>query len=247
MYDAARLPRRHSNIMAFVLNSQGEVVHVFDALSSFGAGAPKLNQAGMTSDLKHHLERAKEKLSLPKLTAKKTTLTLPDVDGSDPLSGVRVYLWFGENHLDHFRVPTVEAVAARAEERAALKWSDAAHPISARALERWLAQVYPPAVMDGMGGFASIGGELSWKPAGEAGEFRFATLMGTVTFEMDNRNRSRYEGPLELVLKYRTDRAEPVALRGVLDTSIPRQGPDGRVNERVRMLTTLESLPAEKW
>lgn len=233
--------RGASNIRCFILDSSGKLVHAFDGLT---------NRHGDMGDMKRRmpnfflrqLDLAEARLELPAKVAEKKTLTLPTVAGAGDPAGVRVYLRFGENNLGHFQVPTVEAVALGKAEREALRFSDQPRTLSAAMLKSWLCQCYPPAVMDGMGGFRQISGTLTWKPAGQDANYRYAIISGIVSFELDNQGRAKYEGPLEMALRYRGDKRELADFRGVLSTIVPKQNPQGIPVEWIDMAVTIESL-----
>lgn len=233
--------RCRSNIAVLILDSAGKLVHSFDGLPEPG----NMLEMKKIMPVMLQVELAKAELKLGRVPppAKRAGLALPTAQGDGDPAGVRVYLKFGKNHLEHFKVPVVEAVPITKAEREALKWG-AERRLSVDLLRNWLKECYPPAVMDGMGGFRGISGELTWKPAGQEGAFRYAILSGTVRFELDNTNRAKYEGPLELALRYRMDRPDLLDLEGVLPTVIPRQNPQGQTVERVTMDVAFESLPA---
>ena len=73
------------------------------------------------------LPRAKNSVS-PKLA-------LPDVTGTAPLAGVRIYLTFGANKLNHYRTPTVEAVPTTKALRDSLRYPMQPTSLKAEALQ----------------------------------------------------------------------------------------------------------------
>lgn len=237
--------RCRSNITVCVLDSAGKLVHSFDGMPGQGEPVQQFRQK-MAGHCLRELETAKKLLGTLPTAAGEKKLTLPTTAGAGQPAGVRVYLRFGTNHLRHFRVPTVEAVEVSQAERQALAWSAKPKTLSARDIKAWLQECYPPAVMDGKGGFRGITGTLSWKPAGESAEFRYATLSGTISFELDNTGRAKYQGPLEIALTYPKDREDFIDLKGTLKTSIPRQNPEGRTVERVTMDVALEGIASER-
>jgi hypothetical protein len=197
----------------------------------------------MPGYFRQELQRANRLLgdSLP--NPKSTPGALPTIDGPIHPAGVRIILSLGENRLGHFRVPVVETVKISDDQRSALAYSANPRTIKAQVLQSWLAQIYPPAVMDGHGGMRSISGELTWTPAGRDQSHRFATLRGSVRFELDNRERISYQGPLDLVLSYSQDNDSLETLCGILQTRFPRNDQRGHPVERVSMTATLQSTP----
>lgn len=236
---------RFGNLLLCVLDSQGRFVRAF---SPFPGGS---NPTGlgfqserMGQFLKDQLDRATAGMELPRAVPAKKTLTLPDVTGAGKPNGVRVYLSFSANKINHFRVPVVEAVPLSAAQWQPLSYPASPGTLDAKVFHPWLEQIYPPAVMDGLGGFRSITGTLTFQPAGADKEFRYALVRGPVAFVLDNEFALRYQGQLELVLKYRQDSPDVVMLRGALTAKVPRQEFKGpRTVEYVTMTAAIESRP----
>jgi hypothetical protein len=193
-------------------------------------------------DFKRQLDQLLDGLSLPAGKAR-PRLTLPDVPGKEALAGARIYLTFGANKLNHYRTPTVEAVATSKELRGHLQYPDGTRPLPPEALRPWLEQIYPPAIMDGKGGFERIDAALSVRPAGRRGQARYALVEGDVKFTLDNFSRITYEGTLAIVVEYADGSAEPQRVRGVCTCTFPKHDMQGRRVERIRMTAALESLP----
>lgn len=96
--------------------------------------------------------------------------------------------------------------------------------------------MYPPAIMDGKGGFRKIEGAFRLEAAGSDEKHRYAMLEGDANFVLDNAARSEYRGRLSVVVRY-TPSGDIYSLRGILETSVPK-GP-----ERIAMTATIESRP----
>ena len=159
---------------------------------------------------------------------------------------IRIYVTLGENRLYHFLVPTVEAVSINEQEKQALRYSATPQKVEAEVLKRWLAQMYPPAVMDGHGGMERVSGTLTYSTAGENKTHRFATLRGTVRFELDNQTRITYQGPFDLVLHYKKTSDELVSVVGTVTSKIPRTDMRGNAVEHVPMTVAIESISVSK-
>lgn len=236
---------RFGNLLLCVLDEQGRFVRAF---SPFPGGSNPTG-LGFHSDrmgqfLKEQLVTATAGMELPREVPVKKTLTLPDVPDDGTLNGVRVYLSFSANKINHFRVPVVEVVPVSAAQWQPLRYPAGARELDAKVFRPWLEQMYPPAVMDGLGGFRSITGTLTIQPAGADREFRYAIVQGTIDFALDNEFAMRYQGPLELVLKYRHDSPDVATLRGTLTAKVPRQEFKGpRTVEYVTMTAAVESRP----
>jgi hypothetical protein len=226
---------RHLNLGLVVLDSTGKVVRSYlPRVQPPGFG---FDPEAQGRDFKWQLDDMLAGVQLPTVKAKTAPrLTLPDVTGPGRPAGARIYLTFAANRLNHYRTPTVEAVALTGEAREALRYPEAAREVPVTALRAWLEQMYPPAIMDGRGGFRSITGNLRLQPAEAVGEKRYAVLQGRVTFVLDNTAASTYTGELAVAVEYGTG-AEALSFRGVLEADVPK-GP-----ERIRMTAAIESRP----
>lgn len=195
-------------------------------------------------DFKRQIDKFLDGVPVPAFKpTERPKLALPDVRGKEPLTGVRIYLTFGPNRLNHYRTPTVEAVPTTKEVRESLRYPEQATALKAGALRSWLEQIYPPAVMDGKGGFERIDAALTLRPAGRHGAGRCALVEGDVKFALDNTTRITYQGKLAAVVEYLDDSAEPQRVRGVCECVFPKHNPQGQVVERIRMTAAIESRP----
>jgi len=228
---------RNVNIGLAVLNAQGEVLRSY--LPRVGPSAFGFDPEAQGRDFKWQLDDMLADVKLPafKAPAGPPRLTLPDVAGSRPLAGVRIFLTFAANRLNHYRTPTVEAVPTPDALREALRYPAAARTLPASRLRPCLEQMYPPAIMDGHGGFESIEGTLRFAPAEAMAGSRHALLTGQVRFTLDNAQRSAYTGELAVAVQYAAEGEEAQSLRGVLEARVPK-GP-----EWIRMTAALESRP----
>jgi hypothetical protein len=232
----------HINIGLFVLDANGKLLRhqtPFVRPPEF-----RFDPELQGRDFKRQINDLLEGLTLPANEGNPPIkLALPDVAGKEPLAGVRIYLTFGANRLNHYRTPTVEAVATTNAMRKALSYPERARKLSAEDLRPWLEQIYPPAIMDGKGGFERIDGTFTLCPAGREGDSRQALLEGDVRFVLDNNSRIGYDGRLAVVLDYSDKSADAMRARGVCACVFPKHNPQGQVVERIRMTAAIESRP----
>jgi hypothetical protein len=123
------------------------------------------------------------------------------------------------------------------EHRKALSYSAHEHEIKVADIQPWLEQMYPPAIMDGFGGFSKITGKLTASPAGKDKDYRYVLVKGDVSFELDNQGRASYSGKLDLVLRYPLKSPSLQSIRGVMASEVPK-GP-----EMIPMTVAIESRP----
>lgn len=234
VHDEAGFAGQHINMALVVLDAKGKVLR--SAIPLVRPPAFGFDPSAQGEDFAAQLARLIEGIDLPKGEAGKTSPTLPDVQGSDRPAGVRIYLSFSSNKLNHYRTPVVEAVPMSDDLRKALAWPASPRDLSAADLRPWLAQIYPPAIMDGKGGFRKIDGTFRLESAGSDDKFRYALLEGEAQFVLDNAARTSYEGTLSVVLRY-ARQGGLSSLRGVLETTF-QKGPDS-----ISMTATIESRP----
>lgn len=231
-----------SNILVFVLDSQGQYVHSFDAMTDQHPAPIHQLKKRMPGYFVQELNKAGKTLNLPTTTAASRTASLPTA----ATPGVRIYVSLGENRLNHFAVPVVEAVSFDKTELESLSYRNSKQTLEAPVFRRWLAQMYPPAVMDGHGGMEKVTGSLTYSPAGENATHRYAVVRGTVRFQLDNTSKISYTGPVDLVLRYTKQGDQLESVWGTMTTKIPRHGPQGRIEEMVPMTVAIEPITAPK-
>lgn len=240
LYHAAGLKQRHVNFALFVLDEQGQFLR--GVQPAIRPPAFQFNPEAQGRDFARQLNDLLAGLPVPRRPATTAlTLTLPDVEGAVTPTGVRIFLSFSANRLNHHRTPTVEAVPLADDLRKALVYPRKEGELPAAVVRSWLEQIYPPAIMDGKGAFRSLTGKLRFGPAAGNDRERWAIVRGKVQFVMDNSNRTEYSGDLEMALRYDGERL--VQVRGICACNFPKQNPEGRVVETFRMLAAIESLP----
>lgn len=239
--DAAGMRHQHINLGLFALDENGKLLRSLNP--NVRPPAHRFDPELQGRDFKRQLDEMLDGLKLPHVVAKHPIkLTLPDVSGNESLAGVRIYLTFGKNRLNHYRTPTVEAVTLTAKMREALRYPEHSRSVSADQLRPMLEQFYPPAIMDGHGGCREIKAEMTLSPAGFDGNKKCALLKGTVEIELDNTNATRYSGPLSIAMIY-DESGVLKSLRGVGTWEFPKYTPEGRVAEWIQMTAAIESRP----
>jgi hypothetical protein len=235
-HDAANFRQAHLNLALVVLDEKAKVLR--GTVPRVRPPAFQFDPEAQGRDFKAQLDDLLAGLKLPRVERPaKPKLTLPDVCGEGQPAGVRILLTFAANHLNHYRTPTVEAVPMTDDLRKALRYPGKASTIAATDVRPWLEQMYPPAIMDGKGGFRKIESKLRFVPAGEDATYRYATIEGDVEFLLDNEARSGYQGSLAIVVKYRREGLKLYSVRGLCECDVPK-GP-----EKIRMTAVIESRP----
>lgn len=242
VFEAARRTPQQTNIRLCVLDSDGRFVRAFPPFPGQNPSSLGFDPQRMGNYLKQEIQQATAGMKLPAV-APRAELTLPEVSGAGQPAGVRLFVSFAGSRMGHFRAPVVEAVALRDAERELLRRPAESRAVPAVTLRRWLEQFYPPAVMDGYGGFERITGTLQLSPAGADAAARYAVLQGEVQFTLDNRRATTYSARLELVLEYDLKTNALATVRGVMEGVFPRQDQTGRTVEQVRMTAAIESRP----
>lgn len=240
--DAANFHHQHINLALFALDADGKLLRSLNP--EVRPGRNRFDPESQGRDFHRQLDGMLQGLSLPKIKpAQPTKLTLPDVCGEGPLAGVRIYLTFGKNKLNHYRTPTVEAVPFDDAMRDALRFPEQSRTVSADVLRPMLQQFYPPAIMDGHGGCRRIDAKFTLTSAGADSKQRFALLTGPIAIELDNDNHTKYDGRLSMVVTYGRNDSAAESLRGVGNWEFPKHNPRGEVVERIIMTAAIESRP----
>lgn len=240
--DAASYRDKHINFALFALDADGKLLR--SMIPTVRPGELAFNPETQGRAFRKQLDEMLDGLKLQTVTATDPPrLALPDACGTEPLSGLRVYLTFAANRLNHYRTPTVEAINVTDKMRTALRYPDEVRTVSADDLRPMLEQMYPPAIMDGHGTCRSIVAELQLKPAESKDGQRRSLLSGNVRIELDNTSRISYEGPLSLVITYAADNPAPQTLRGIGTWYVPKHDMQGRPVEWIKMTAAIESRP----
>ena len=242
VYESADLNGIQGNIVLFVLDWKGKVIRAFQPFPGLNPSSLGFDRERMGRYLLDEIERATKSLKLPTRVPKKETLSLPTVVGREKPAGLRVLASFDCARMSSYRAPVVEAVAIQNAERQALKWPQRATTVPAKKLERWLEQIYPPAIMDRSGRIKEVSGNLTLTPAGKRGNNRFAVLRGRVHLVMDDGVGTAFDGGLELVVTYSQRGNRMESLKGVFKGVYPK--PDRRHNRTldIGIMAAIETI-----
>ena len=236
-------PQRQSNVDLALLNTRGILVHTFDAARNeqYGRrGAIQQYTAGQ-------LHRAAPYLELNERPVNERPVKLPNLGGE---RGIRLLVTLSDERMRAYRAPVVEVMPMMKADWKQMTWPDKERIVSAAALKPWLAQIYPPGVMERTNPVTKVvyaikaaEGDLKLSPLKSDGENRQAILRGVVRLIDEGPDEFSYQGILEVVLTYRKGETEPHTLRGYFDGLYPRSD---RMHRDIRWLplqAAIESIP----
>ena len=234
--------QRQSNVDLALLNSEGVLVHTFDA-----AQHEQYGRGGIQKFTVRELRRAAPFLGLGKAPAKERPVKLPSLGGQ---RGMRVLVSLRDDRMRAYRAPVVEVVPMVKADWKPLAWSDRERTVPAAALKSWLSQIYPPGVMERTNqqtkvvyAIKSTEGDLKLTPITAADGKRRAILRGVVRLTDEGPDDFNYQGIVEAVLTYKNGEATPHTLRGYFAGLYPR---NDRMHRDIRWLplqAALESIP----
>ena len=220
--------QRQSNVDIAILDPDGNLVHSFDAFQHPGRGPQTKTLAAYTAG---EIQFATSELGLTGRRRALRPVDLPDLAGAP---AVRILCTLEDDRMLAYSAPTVEVVPITEGERELLSWSPEARTLDAAALKSWLAQIYPPGVMERTNPqtkeayrIESVEGTLTLTPAGTRGKHRFMMLRGTIGLTDEgedyfSEDHFSYDGKLEILLAYPQGSGDFSALRGVFDGIYPR-------------------------
>ena len=236
-------PQRQSNVDLALLNTRGILVHTFDAARNeqYGRrGAIQQYTAGQ-------LHRAAPYLGLNERPVNERPVKLPNLGGE---RGIRLLVTLSDERMRAYRAPVVEVMPMMKADWKQMTWPDKERIVPAAALKLWLAQIYPPGVMERTNPVTKVvyaikaaEGDLKLSPLKPDGENRQAILRGVVRLIDEGPDEFSYQGILEVVLTYRKGETLPQALRGYFDGLYPRSD---RMHRDIRWLplqAAIESIP----
>jgi len=234
--------QRQSNVDLALLNPEGIVVHTFDA-----AHQEQYGRGGIQQFTVRELSRAAPYLGLGNEPAKERPVKLPALGSR---SGMRVLVSLRDDRMRAYRAPVVEVVPMTKADWKPLAWPTKERTVPAAALKPWLAQIYPPGVMERTNPVTKIvyaikatEGDLKLKPIASAEGKRRAILSGVVRLTDEGPGEFSYQGVLEAVLAYKEGEASPHALRGYFDGLYPRNDRMHRDIRWISLQAALESIP----
>lgn len=162
--------------------------------------------------------------------------------------GMRVFVRLLDDRMTAYQAPVVEAVPLSHAD-----WEHLDHPqvervISASLLKKWLAQVYPPGVMERTDPktkevyrIKTVSGDLTLVSAGDNDKERFATLTGQV--QLTDEGDFSHQGRLRLFLTYPLSDATATGIAGVFEGVYPRSDPIRNVTRELPLQAVFESTP----
>ena len=234
--------QRQSNVDLALLNSEGVLVHTFDA-----AQHEQYGRGGIQQFTVRELSRAAPFLGLGKAPAKERPVKLPTLGGQ---RGLRVLVSLRDDRMRAYRAPVVEVVPTTKADWKPLAWPAKERTVKASALKSWLSQIYPPGVMERTNpvtkvvyAIKAVEGKLKLSPLKSEGEDRQAILSGVVRLIDEGPGEFSYQGILEVVLTYGKGETSPQTLRGYFDGLYPRSD---RMHRDIRWLplqAAIESIP----
>ena len=243
-----RAKNRQSNVDLAVLDSSGKLIHWFDGFrpsEAVGFRGPQKRES-LGDYTARELQIALLGIDLAEIRKKKHPLVLPQLEKP----GIRVFVQLLDDRMRAYRAPVVEAVALGKADWKALEYPRKKRNVDAGDLKKWLAQVYPPGVMERTSQqtkkvyqISKVEGELTLEAADSNGKTRCAILSGQIKLTDEGPGDFSYGGKLEIVLTYGSTQAKVLSLKGVFDGIYPRYS---RVQERVRKIplrAAFESLP----
>ncbi len=236
-------PQRQSNVDLALLNPQGILVHTFDAARNEQYG----RRGAIQQYTAEQLHRAAPYLGLSNRPANERPVKLPDLGGE---RGIRLLVSLRDERMPAYRAPVVEMVPIAKADWKPLAWPDKKRIVPAATLKPWLAQIYPPGVMERTNpqtkvvyAIKATEGNLKLSPLKSDGGNRQAILRGVVRLIDEGPDEFSYQGILEVVLTYRKGETLPQTLRGYFDGLYPRSD---RMHRDIRWLplqAAIESIP----
>lgn len=248
--------QRQSNVDIAILDADGNVVHSFDAFKfdafkRSGSGPATQTLAAYTAG---EIEFATGQLELTTRRRTVRPVVLPDLAGAP---AVRILCTLQDNRMRAYRAPTVEVVPITTDERQLLAWSAKPRTVDAAQLKNWLAQIYPPGVMERTNPqtkeayrIESVTGTLTLTPAGRRGKHRLMILAGTITLTDEGEDHFSdahfsYGGTLELLLAYPEGSDSFSGLRGTFEGIYPRFDRMHNQQRNLPLRAALESIDTD--
>jgi hypothetical protein len=234
-----------SNVDIALLDPEGNVVHWFDGFSQQG-GSPQ----ALAQNTLRQLQTAADRLDLPASPKKVRAVTLPPLEAGQ---GVRAIVTLHDQLMRAYSAPVVENVPLSDADWAPLAYVNKAKTIDAALLDAWLAQIYPPGVMQRTDPVSKeayrierVEGTLTLTPAGTKGKHRFMLLSGTIRLHDEGDDDFSFTGKLNVVLGYPKGSDRVAALRGVFAGIYPRYDRMHRKMRNIPLTAVFESITADR-
>lgn len=238
---------RQSNVDFALLDAQGKLVHWFDAVGSIRYSRPDELISNTVKQIQLATRRIRfDSGSAPRLAS--NLLKLPDA--SPGKAGLRVFVRLDDRRMPAYRLPVVEFVELSARDWQPLAWPEQRRTVDASRLKKWLAQVYPPGVMERVDrttkrafAITSVTGSLSLAAATPDATARYAVASGRVRLGDSGGDGFSFEGDLDLVLTYAKDSPAVQTVRGVFRGSYPRLDRLRQSTRHIPLEAVFESRP----
>ena len=240
-------PTRQSNVDFALLDARGKLVHWFDAVGSTRYGRP--NDL-ITNTLKQIRLGASRIVSLRGSSLPRTANVLKLPDAAPGKTGLRVFVRLDDRRMPAYRLPVVEFVNLSARDWQSLEWPATPRTVDASVLKKWLAEVYPPGVMERVDRttkrvfpITSISGSLTLTPAVPDAKARYAVASGRVRLGDSGGDGFSFEGDLDLVITYARDNPAVQTVRGVFRGSYPRRDRIRQTTRHIPLEAVFETRP----
>ena len=238
---------RRSNVDFAVLDARGKLVHWFDAMGSTRYARPNDLVTNMLKQIRLGASRIRS-LGDPIRNRTANLLKLPDA--APGKSGLRVFVRLDDRRMPAYRLPVVEFVDLSARDWQSLQWPQEPRTVDASVLKKWLAEVYPPGVMERVDrktkkvfSITSVSGSLSLTAAVPDAHARYAVASGRVRLGDSGGDGFAFEGDLDLVLTYAQDKPAVQTVRGVFRGTYPRRDRIRQTTRHIRLEAVFESRP----
>ncbi|MEE2714588.1 MAG: hypothetical protein VYD34_01110 [Verrucomicrobiota bacterium] len=237
------LPQKQSNVDIALLDSNGRLVHSFDAAHNEEYG----RRGAIEQHTNRQLQYAAPLLGLGRRSGQLRPLKLPALNGK---RGIRLLVSLADERMKAYQAPVVEVVPLKDSDLQHLAWPDKERIVPATALKPWLSQIYPPGVMertDPQTKFVytikSTTGQLKLTPTSPANGTRRAILSGVVRLTDEGPGNFSYQGVIGAVITYPKNDSKPQSLRGYFDGLYPRTDRLHRDTRWLSLQAAFESIP----
>ena len=236
---------RQSNVDFVLLDSNGKLVHWFDAVGSARYGRPGSIVTNTLEQLRQGIARLRLK---PGSSSHINSVSLKLPDARPGQGGMRVFVRLDDRRMPAYRLPVVEFVELASEDWTPLAWPERPRTVDASSLGKWLKQVYPPGVMERVDPvtkhpftITSVSGRLTLTRATPDDKSRYAVASGRVRLVDSGGDGFAFEGDLDLVITYGKQSAKVQTVRGVFRGTYPRLDRPRQTTRHIPLEAVFES------
>ncbi|MFP6603074.1 MAG: hypothetical protein VB862_11145 [Pirellulaceae bacterium] len=241
---AARQVQNENNIVCFVLNATGDVLHSFNAFQGSTPVGPGSLRDRLANYFNQQIQDSVRGLKIP---ARKVNqkVALPDTT-----SGVRLFVVSHDQQGQLDRDPIVEVEPMSAAQWKKFSYDAIGEKIDAAVISNWLSHVYPSAQrgVPPLLKVQSVTGSLRWQSGGADKNSRYAILRGNFRMSGEgeseiDRSRQQYmlTGTFEAVFTYGLDSPDVGSVRAVVQGTFPAM--DRGTDQQREILAVIESRP----